>query len=432
MQCIICEADNPDGKKFCGECGAPLDAVMAQVKTYVDTDVEKKIDKALNDRVKSYLDADVDKKIATALDNRIRGQTAVEIETTQNIAKRLVDWAKMAAWVIGIPIGLLVIALGILGVKSVSDVMKHADAAEKKIAATEKAIAAKEQDVAKQAEGFRKRAEELTAEMARVQAQVEQLRKGQEENRTELKRIGEKVLRYEPSTALTPALQRELDTQIEGYHQYLGRVGFQLPRQAAIVHVDPQVDNAMYYLGENKLVLGPLFAKDPSALFREYSHHALERASLGKGFFEFEKVESGLADYFSCSYRDDPTIGKTTVALYRKASKEERGNGKDYIRTLSNTNRFDDAAATRNTHDAGETLGGALWEIRGKIGQDKADRLVLAAWIALTKTAAKRDELKEFARRLLEAAKTIDDGAHVETIRKVFETRGLRIADNGK
>ena len=36
MKCIKCKADNPEGKNYCGDCGAPLDPSADPIKEFID------------------------------------------------------------------------------------------------------------------------------------------------------------------------------------------------------------------------------------------------------------------------------------------------------------------------------------------------------------------------------------------------------------
>jgi hypothetical protein len=60
-------------------------------------------------------------EVGRALDARLRDQKTVEIEIAQAIIVRLSGWARLFGFFVGIPIALLLAALGIFGVKTYSD-----------------------------------------------------------------------------------------------------------------------------------------------------------------------------------------------------------------------------------------------------------------------------------------------------------------------
>jgi hypothetical protein len=71
MFCPACNSENPDAKKYCGDCGSLLQ------------------EDALNTAIK--------KEVARELDARLKDQKVFEIETTQAIVSRVSDWAKLFA-----------------------------------------------------------------------------------------------------------------------------------------------------------------------------------------------------------------------------------------------------------------------------------------------------------------------------------------------
>jgi F0F1-type ATP synthase membrane subunit b/b' len=66
----------------------------------------------------------LERKIDEALAQRVKDQKLVQIETSQAIAEKLTGWAQSLAFLIGVPIGILALALGALGIKSYSDFSK--------------------------------------------------------------------------------------------------------------------------------------------------------------------------------------------------------------------------------------------------------------------------------------------------------------------
>jgi hypothetical protein len=403
MNCAICKAMNPDGKQFCGDCGAPLDQVMARIKDYVDSGVGREI---------------------MTLRDRFSDQRAVEIETTQKIAARLADWAKIFGIVLGIPIGGLTVVLTFMGwntYKGLSDTAHE----------IKESIKTKGSEVEKLAAALEEKQVTLTAEWDQYATQLAQLKAGQADVKSKVEQIEEKILRYEPSSALTPDLQHKLDDAIEHYQRFLASVGFKLQPGKVTVSINAEMaDNSYYDIDKKRLVLGPVWANDTTVLFREYNHHALIEAGGGNtDNRNLQAIESGLADYFCCSFSGDPTIGRTVVALLSKSSASPLFGDRTYIRTMDNHNKFDDLNDTTELHEAGETLGGALWEIRREIDKNTADRLILSAWIALNKPGSpvsmgNAEMFTKFAEALVSTAK----GADAKTIRRIFESRGLTFA----
>src|SRR5260370_26212036 len=101
MDCLICNAKNPEGAKYCGNCGSRLDVSTGPIKEVVEAAVRQEVGRVLERNLK-------DQKIA-------------EFDITENVTNRLLGWAKM----LGTVIGVLLVLAGNLGVKSGYDIKKE-------------------------------------------------------------------------------------------------------------------------------------------------------------------------------------------------------------------------------------------------------------------------------------------------------------------
>jgi hypothetical protein len=118
MECPACKSANPDGNKFCGECGARLVAQEAGS------------------------DGDLRGKIRTVLKEELKDQRVVEVEIAESIANRVTTWAKLAGFFVAIPLGIMIVVLGGFGIYKVSDLWVLVGQAEKKVAAVTDQVAA--------------------------------------------------------------------------------------------------------------------------------------------------------------------------------------------------------------------------------------------------------------------------------------------------
>jgi len=243
--------------------------------------------------------------------------------------------------------------------------------------------------------------------------------------------LGAKVERlervtFEPSVALTPELQTELQSSLDSFQAYLAKLGYQSQTGHVRVFVDPKLKDNVYYEGEgNRIVLGEPLAKDTDAVFREYTHHALlSRAELHWGIMtnEQQAVESGLADYFACSFNNDPLFGEQSIHMFRQYPGFE---DKSAIRNLNNDRTFDEAAANPEIHNVGEIWGGAFWELRERLTQPVADKLLFSTWVAVRSFDAHGDFGVAFVQTLLETA----SGEQRRDIRAIFRRRGLKLQE---
>jgi len=101
MLCPFCQAGNVEGAKYCGQCGAPLDPIANKLKDYLQSNLRSEVERAIEARLKD--------------------QKQVELDTSAAVAERLTGWAKLFGTFVGIPLGVLALILGFLGVRSYQD-----------------------------------------------------------------------------------------------------------------------------------------------------------------------------------------------------------------------------------------------------------------------------------------------------------------------
>ena len=60
MDCLKCKAENPDGKKYCGDCGAPLDLSFGPLKELVESSVRLEVQNSLKEYIKDQKIAELE------------------------------------------------------------------------------------------------------------------------------------------------------------------------------------------------------------------------------------------------------------------------------------------------------------------------------------------------------------------------------------
>jgi hypothetical protein len=113
MACPFCKADNPEGNRYCGQCGGPLDPIVGRLQNHLESSVKLEVERTLEARLKD--------------------QKVVELETSLAIAERLSNWAKLFGASIGIPVAVLALALGFLGFRTYRDFAELIRGAQEKI-----------------------------------------------------------------------------------------------------------------------------------------------------------------------------------------------------------------------------------------------------------------------------------------------------------
>jgi len=113
--------------------------------------------------------------------------------------------------------------------------------------------------------------------------------------------------------ALSGAQQERLNEGLSAYDRYLRSIGLRVDDATPEVHIDEGFyDNAHYDPSTRRIVIGQDFVEDHDVVFREYTHHVLvTQPPEGDGRLEVSlyAIESGLADYYPCSFKNSPVFG---------------------------------------------------------------------------------------------------------------------------
>ena len=384
IECGRCKTANPDGAKFCAECGNSLAPQVVAFQEFLDS--------TLRDRVKEIFD------------KNYRDQKVVEIETTQAIADRFLGWSKLLGVVAGIPIALLLVVLSVLGIKTYSDFTGKIDTATTKVAAQ---LASAEEGAKKlkdEGDSLANDYRKLRTQFADTAALGEQVKSLS----AKVDVIGEK-LGFTPTSKISPEAKKQLETTFAEFQNYITGLGPQGAAGPVSVDVRDKMDvpgMISYYDSDKRMmVIDSKYISDSTVIFREYMHHVLYPRKIPDNAPYYYAIESGLGWYLPCSFIGDPNPAKGVTAW-----------------DLTKKRQF---AEMRS--DAGSALmvgteiwGGAFWELRQRLGQSTTDKLLFAAWFAIGADDVKADRGASFVRKLLELGKP-----HEADIRAVFTQRGF-------
>lgn len=231
-----------------------------------------------------------------------------------------------------------------------------------------------------------------------------------------------KVL-FEQSDAMTADLNRRLEKTLVDYVAYLERIGVNVndpvnvkPASVKIEPLDPP--NTWYIVETNQIIIDPSFAVDPTIPIREFNHHILVGGKDWPSSASSERLESGLADYLSCSFLNTPYLGGAVAQLFTPRL--------PYLRNMDNARNYSEFARLNreDVHSGGEIWGGALWEIRSKLQRDVADPALISAWRRMTIEESNDDVALDFVTSLLMVIEE-KSPSHVEVVRAVFSARGF-------
>jgi hypothetical protein len=228
---------------------------------------------------------------------------------------------------------------------------------------------------------------------------------------------------FVPSSELTPELQRSLEASFKSFKAYLLKLGFTVPPETVSVKISPGtlVDNygvALWDPQTHSILVASAFATDEASILRQFAHNILVPGTDNQSW-DYDAIESGLATYFPCSFRDSPMLGdKASGAGKAISPPQDLGKHRNFaeirLRNWGSVQR-----------DGSEVWGGAFWEIRQLLGVDAADRFIATTW--QTFAPGKEPAYTAFARALLAKSSSVDGGSHTEEIREILKRRGLRL-----
>jgi hypothetical protein len=231
---------------------------------------------------------------------------------------------------------------------------------------------------------------------------------------------------FEKSSVLSQPLQGKLQALLDSYFIYLEKIGFPASgSQVKVKIVDDRVVNAYYV--NNSMVIHRQLADDPSVALREYNHHILDADKHGWRS-NIVAIESGLADYFACSFLDSPLLGGKSAKAF--------GQDLQYIRNLANEKRFEEllkVGETQYPYLGAEVWGGAFWTLREKLGHDVADAVLASAWRKFTIPPQDADIARSFVQAVLDEVKRQAPGPDSLAIAMAqFRERGFPMSANPK
>jgi len=218
------------------------------------------------------------------------------------------------------------------------------------------------------------------------------------------------------------AIRKSLQAMLRNYINYLDNVGF--PANSVSIQIVEDKPMNAWYDGKSMLI-DPRLAGDVDAPRREYTHHVLFRKSgldVGSQNQVMQQIESGLADYFPCSFADRSYFGEIVAAVMNL--------GRPYTRDLNNSRKFDETPELEGLpQDRGEIWGGVFWQLRSALRRDLADRLLAKAWQSMTWPIAERDTARKFIDAVLSNAKDMASDQQVAEIKTTFRKRAFPTSD---
>jgi len=236
---------------------------------------------------------------------------------------------------------------------------------------------------------------------------------------------------FERSPTLTAELQSRLQAALAEYQTYLKAIGYDTGTTEVLkVIIDEQLSDNAYF--DNRSVhIGSKLARDPEYTLSEYTWYVLKQSNpnafevfFGSEAAQFQGFGQGLKFYLVCSHLNTPYVGRNYYALI---GMPPPGKSQGYLFDLSELRAFDKKGGQDATepHSLGAIWGGAFWEVRAKVGREKADRLVFAAWKRLKPTPGELNKPGYYVGRLLAANTALGQEIDASVLREAFARRKL-------
>jgi hypothetical protein len=389
LQCLDCGAANPDGKRFCGDCGAPLDGETATIKR--------------------YLAANLPREIRTALKDELRDQKVVEVEMTEAVVEKLTSWAKVFGFFVGIPIAIAIGVLGILGLNSYENFSKLVHDATASLTATL-------QRAQTQADSLKQQADQVDAEYKNLQARLQDTTALAAQVGVLSDKVNsiEEKIGISPSAHATPQLER-IVVELRSFQSYLLKVGFKIANSNPML-VDtkeqfPSGAVAEFDPGTNTMLLKSDHISDVTLALSVYADHAVTGQDNLKnarydysGSIQYYAATWGIRAYLTCSFMNDPNFTARGVNLSAPMQK---------------------FATIRYAEDGAVVWGGLFWDIRKLLPASEADALIASVWRAVTLPPNANDFPKVFVRLLLDKYGATASGKDPDRLLVILRARGF-------
>jgi hypothetical protein len=238
---------------------------------------------------------------------------------------------------------------------------------------------------------------------------------------------------FRRSPSLTSELQAKLQRELAAYQQYLIGIGYDptLAGQRIVVQIDEVASENAFFDGEI-VHIGKALANDPEYAFSAITWVVLKRSNLeayrtleDSPAAQLAAFMQSLKFYFTCSYRNDPQVGKNYWALSGHPVPPNRNPL--YLFDLRTSRKWDRSGdfTAMEPHQLGEIWGAGLWEVREKLGQQTADKLVFTTWKTFKPVKSELNRPGFYVDAIMAAADAIGAKTDRELIRHVFSRRNL-------
>jgi len=162
-----------------------------------------------------------------------------------------------------------------------------------------------------------------------------------------------------------------------------------------------------------------IFSRKDDGIYHEYTHAVVMRIGLNYNTSEVMARNEGYADYFACSFTNDPVYGEwyaydePHMRIVNNSSSTFNYKNWGYI---SYNNNYNGPA-----HLNGMIWSGACWDLRTALGQTVADKIIFEGVINVNGSF----DFETAMDGIISADYDFYSGAHVNTIESIFNNRSI-------
>lgn len=199
MICKACGAEMPDDHRYCGGCGSklspdPLDEVMLRLNS---------------------LGTLVDKQM------QLRDQRFLDIDTTEKIVTRLMNWARLFAFFIGIPLAAILVSLALYAGKGFKELHDMAATARDSLRPLLEKVRSDAETAKRTASDALRSSSEVSREVASTKRSVSELQSGIGDRMRAMERTNEQIKQSQSEVAALGTKVKQGSTEIARMNRQL-------------------------------------------------------------------------------------------------------------------------------------------------------------------------------------------------------------------
>jgi hypothetical protein len=250
-----------------------------------------------------------------------------------------------------------------------------------------------------------------------------------QEMKEEVQVLGKRVQEAERiaiAGAVSADLSHAMRSQLGLYQRHLTEIGLAAPDPPSVKVEEGLImrENAVSgYFGDG-IRIDATYARDTDWVLRDYTHFILT-ATLKSPDYGEALVESGVAAYFVCTFRDDPVFGRKTLSMH---GVKERTFRLEAATGINATAPADEAEHDQAHREQTEAWGAMLWDIRKLVGSLVCDEIVARAWIAACRVRSDGGLRAAFPSSMLSEIDRSPARTEIDAIRTIMRERGAPLS----